>query len=191
MNGISDLLKVVKKLRDPHGGCPWDLEQSHESLLPYFFEEVHEFSDALKSFGATHEKTIEELADVLYQVVLHAQMLEEKGASSFDQISALLCQKLIDRHPHVFDPSFPRYKNAAEVNKAWERIKAYAKKKKQSRGVTESPTPESQECSTPASHQLVSIPRALPSLQRSARIGEKAASFNFDWPTAERVIEKV
>jgi ATP diphosphatase len=174
--GFDKLLQVLKIMRDPTQGCPWTRAQTHNTLLPYFAEELHEFQDALEERGPSDPETWEELGDVLYQVSLHAQLLEEAGRTSFDQIAGRLAQKVIDRHPHVFDPSHPKFTTAAEANRAWEQLKAEQRKGK--------PLPS-------RADRLAGIPRSLASLQRAARIGEKAMSFAFDWPNPEQVLEKV
>lgn len=187
MEGLEKLIKVVAALRDPQSGCPWDLEQDHLSLLPYFFEELHEFREALESRGPGHADTAEELGDVLYQIVLHAQLLNEKSYRDLDQIAAATAEKVRRRHPHVFDPSFPRFKTGAEVTANWEKIKAASRQ--------EAPAAPSTPAAPPlplsATARLRDIPRGLGALQRAARIGEKAAGFDFDWSDAPEVWEKV
>jgi ATP diphosphatase len=174
--GFDKLLQVLKTMRDPNKGCPWTNTQTHNSLLPYFTEELHEFQDAFEERGPADPETWEELGDVLYQVSLHAQLFEEKGRTTLDEIAGRLAQKVIDRHPHVFDPTHPKYATAEEANKAWEQLKAEQRKNKPPSSKTQ---------------RLAGIPRSLPSLQRAARIGEKAMSFSFDWADAEQVLDKV
>lgn len=187
-SGLEKLIEIVAKLRDPVEGCPWDLEQDHQSLMPYFFEELHEFKEALDSKGAGDPSTVEELGDVLYQVAIHAQLLSEKGTSHLDQIADATAEKIRRRHPHVFDPQFPKFKTGAEVTAAWEKIKAASK-----RPVVGNPaTPAASEnTSLSATQRLQDVPRQLPSLQRAARIGEKASGFNFDWNNANEIIAKL
>ncbi len=181
---IIKLLKTVAGLRDPQTGCPWDLEQNHESLMPYFFEEIHEFAESLKTVGPQHPHTLDELGDVLYQVLIHVQLMQEQGSADFNKLCEVLNEKLVRRHPHVFDPSFPKFKTSAEVNQAWEQIKVHAKKS------SSAAIQKNEKNEAPAS-VLQSVPSSLPSLQRSARIGEKASSLGFDWPDSAQVWEKV
>lgn len=187
-SGLEKLIEIVAKLRDPVEGCPWDLEQDHQSLMPYFFEELHEFKEALDGKGAADPSTVEELGDVLYQVAIHAQLLSEKGTSDLDQIADATAEKIRRRHPHVFDPQFPKFKTGAEVTAAWEKIKAASKRPT----VGSSATPTlSENTSLSATQRLQDVPRQLPSLQRAARIGEKASGFNFDWNNANEIIAKL
>ena len=190
MSGILDLIQRVKALRSPGSGCPWDLAQSHESLAPYFTEEVAEFLDALDRQGPNSPHTWEELGDVLFQVVLHAQLLSEQGRPGFDEIASKTAEKIVDRHPHVFDPNHPRFETPEQVNKAWEQIKASRRAAQANAALARGETPALQ--SNPTPFQVVdSVPRSLPALQRAARLGEKASSFGFDWPDAASVFPKV
>jgi MazG family protein len=154
------LVDVMKQLRSPDSGCPWDLSQTHESLMPYLLEETHEVRDALVQHGPDSEEFVEELGDLLFQVVFHAQLLAERRGIDFDHIAQKCADKLIRRHPHVFDPNHPGFESAGAVNAQWEQLK----------GVK-----------TSALSKLESIPRDLPALQRAYRIGEKAASLGFQW----------
>ena len=97
---LSELIAVVAQLRTPEGGCPWDLEQTHASLVPYVLEEAHEVADAIRHGDNAHLK--EELGDLLLQVVLHARIAEEEGRFDLAQIAAGISEKLVRRHPHVF-----------------------------------------------------------------------------------------
>lgn len=178
--GFEKLIELVAKLRDPAEGCPWDIEQDHQSLMPYFFEELHEFKEALDTKGPADPATVEELGDVLYQVAIHAQLMSEKGTSNLDLIADATAEKIRRRHPHVFDPQFPKFKTGAEVTAAWEKIKAASKK-----ALPSAASPSS------ATQRLQEVPRQLPSLQRAARIGEKASGFNFDWNNANEIIDKL
>jgi len=191
LSGVKKFLEVIQQIRDPKTGCPWDLAQSHESLLKYFIEEVHEFNDAMSKMGPQAEGTWEELGDVLLQVGLHAKIAEESNITNFNKICLDAAEKLIDRHPHVFDPDFPRFNSPEEVNKAWEQIKARAKSKKtEIKPEIKAETADIQ-TKTPKAQELQKIPFGLPSLLRAQRIGEKAASFSFDWPDANAALDKV
>jgi len=180
LEGVRKFLNVLRAIRHPVDGCPWDLAQSHETLMKYFFEELNEFAEALRDFGPTDPRTIEELSDCLLQVGLHALMIEEKGTESFDSIAKIQADKLISRHPHVFDPQFPRFKSAEEVNLNWEKIKAWAKAKKQS---------QSGEENLPS--QSFEVPSGLSSLLKAMRLGEKAANHGFDWKNSLAILDKI
>lgn len=174
--GLQSLIETVRRLRDPQGGCPWDRAQTHHTLKPYALEEVHEFLESLDRKGADAPETWEELGDVLFQVVLHSQLLSERGLTTLDGIAAQTSAKLVERHPHVFDPKAERFQTPEEVNRAWERLKAQRKAGQ-----------------PPASRasRVSNVPRSLPSLQQASRVGEKAASLGFDWARAEDVLPKL
>jgi MazG family protein len=174
--GLQKLIETVRALRDPTNGCPWDRAQTHASLKPYALEEVHEFVDSLDKQGADSPETWEELGDVLFQVVLHSQLLSERKLTHLDAIAGNTAAKLIQRHPHVFDPQAPKFKTPEEVNKAWEQLKAQKKKDQPPQSRTQ---------------RISNVPKSLPALQRAARIGEKAASLGFDWKNPSDVLAKV
>lgn len=160
------LVAVIAKLRDPNGGCPWDLEQTHESLKPYIIEECYEVIDAIDNNRA---KLSEELGDVLLQVVLHAQVSKDNGAFNIEEIIEVLTAKLIKRHPHVF--ADVAVNSTKEVLENWEKIKKSEKKKDES--------------------VLDSVPKHLPALLKAQRMGEKAARLGFDWNDGTAVKEKI
>ena len=184
LHGLSKLIETVRALRDPASGCPWDRAQTHESLKPYALEEIHEFLESLDSKGSTSPETWEELGDVLFQVVLHSQLLSERGLTHLDEIAGRTAAKLVERHPHVFDPNAERFSTPEQVNLAWERLKAQRKATQAAASVAPAPQPSRAE-------RVASVPRSLPALQRAARVGEKAAAFNFDWRDANAVLPKV
>lgn len=160
------LTAVIAKLRDPNGGCPWDLEQTHTTLKPYLIEEAYETIEAIDRHP---EKLPEELGDVLLQVVLHAQVGKDGGAFSIDTIVEGLTQKLISRHPHVFGEVVA--KDSKQVLENWEALK---KKER------------------PADVGILSgVPASLPGLLKAQRIGEKVARVGFDWADAAGVADKV
>jgi MazG family protein len=187
--GVQLFLDTVNALRHPTTGCPWDLAQTHETLMKYFHEELHEFQEALTHDGPSSPKTWDELGDLLLQVGLHSKIAEEAGHSSFDDIAKNQAEKLIRRHPHVFDPAFPKFKNAEEVSANWEKIKAWSKQstRESSLGIAGKQI----ESKNFRSIQVSSVPHQMPALLRSSRIGEKAAAFSFDWPYANLVLEKI
>lgn len=174
---IESLVEIVRSLRGP-GGCPWDQEQTHESLTQYAIEETHELVEALelKSSDANKDQKIkEELGDVLFQVILHTQLASERGAFSLEDVVAGISEKLVRRHPHVF--ADVKVADSAEVVRNWEEIKkAEAAKKSENSG-------------SPAAFSLNVPP--LPALQRAYKIGKRTEKLQFDWDNAEGVMLKV
>lgn len=166
------LVAIVAKLRDPNGGCPWDLEQTHQSLKPYVIEEAYEVIDAIDSDSESLKK---ELGDLLLQVVLHAQVAKDAGTFNIDDIVEILCEKLIKRHPHVFGDNETGGKVEAKTTKKvlenWEQIKQKELKKDES--------------------ILDGVPKGMPALLRAQRVGEKAARVGFEWRETADVKAKV
>jgi MazG family protein len=160
------LCEIVAKLRAP-GGCPWDREQTHESLLPALIEEAYETAEAARAKNDAH--FCEELGDLLLVVIMHAQIAREAGRFSIDDVLAEVTAKLIRRHPHVFGESEAR--DAGAVLKQWEAIKREEKKAD--------------------THYLASLPKALPALARAQKAQEKVARVNFDWAELRDVLAKV
>ena len=165
---IADLVEIVAILRAP-GGCPWDIEQTHESIRRDFIEETYEAIEAIDK--CSREMLLEELGDVLMQVVFHAQIEKEKNSFDFDDVSDGICKKLILRHPHVFGDV--KAETSAEVLKNWDAIKMDEKKQK---SVTES---------------ILSVPRQFPALMRAQKIQKKAAKVGFDWPDVSGALDKI
>ena len=178
---MRQLIETVRELRHPDRGCPWDREQTFLTLVQYLREETFEYIEVLERDGPVSPETREELGDILFQIVLHTVLMEEQGLPGFTALAANLRAKLISRHPHVFEPGFPKFQSAAEVNANWELIKARSK-----RPPTEATSPALSKPSAP-----IEVPASLPALQRAARIGEKAASFGFDWHSHGEVWGKV
>jgi len=162
---------ISARLRRPDG-CPWDREQTHQSLRRHLLEEAYEVYDALEA-GATPELA-EELGDLWLQVVLHAQLAAEAGVFDLADVQAAISSKIVRRHPHVFGDAEAR--TASDVNRQWERIK------KAERGEEEG---------SPADGALDGIGRSLPALAASAEMQERAASLGYDWPSIEGVYDKV
>lgn len=177
MNGIEHLMETVKKLRDPNGGCPWDLEQTHQSIRAYLIEEAHEFLESLDTLGPDHPSTIEELGDILFQVALHAQMYSERSVSDLNDVAARVSDKFRRRHPHVFARSATE--NQQQLSPDAIRIE-WEKSKNRERNDA-----------LPKTASLRSIPKAISGLSRSARLGDKAAASGFDWESAHQVQAKV
>jgi len=166
---IDRLLEVMRRLRDPEGGCPWDVEQTFETIAPYTLEEAYEVADAIarKDWQALRE----ELGDLLLQVVYHAQMARETGLFDFDDVARTVTEKMIRRHPHVFGDA--RIASAAAQVHAWEEHKARERAEKGTDSV------------------LDGIPLALPALVRALKLQQRAARIGFDWLDAASVLEKV
>jgi MazG family protein len=162
---------ISARLRAPDG-CPWDREQTHQSLGRHLLEEAYEVYDALAA-GSTPELA-EELGDLWLQVVLHSQLAAEAGVFDLSDVQAAIASKIVRRHPHVFGDAEAR--TAADVNRQWERIK------KAERGEGEG---------APAAGALDGIARSLPALAASSEMQERAASLGYDWPSIDGVYEKV
>ena len=165
---LSDLRKIMEILRAP-GGCPWDREQTHESIRSNMIEEAYEVIDAIDR--CDQDGLREELGDVLMQVVFHARMEEEKGGFNFDDVVDGVCKKLVYRHPHVFGNV--NASSTEQVLRNWDALK---KAEKSQKTVTES---------------MVSLPKGLPALIKSAKVQQKAARVGFDWPDVTGALEKV
>ena len=160
---LLDLLRVMQKLRGPDG-CPWDREQTHQTLGRHLLEETHETLEAIDA--GDMEGLRDELGDVLLQVVFHAEMARQEGAWDVDDVAEGLVRKLIRRHPHVFGDT--EVDSAAEVLVNWERIKT--EEEGASRGVDDE------------------IPAGLPALARASKVQRRAAGSGFDWPTADAAL---
>ncbi len=173
---ISRLLEIMAALRNPDGGCPWDLEQDFMSVRYAAVEEAYEVADMIETGDFEH--LCEELGDLLLQPVFHAQLAKEQGLFDFGDVVESITNKLIRRHPHVFGDASANA--AAEVLVRWEEIKAGERAEKAKRNGE----------ATPPS-LLDDVPRALPALIRAAKLDKRAARNGFDWPNADAVIAKV
>ncbi len=168
---LSRLLEIMRRLRDPQGGCPWDREQDFHTIAPYTIEEAYEVAEAIaRGDPAALEG---ELGDLLFQVVFHAQIGAERGWFDFASVADAIANKLTDRHPHVFAGA--TVASAADQNIAWETHKARERAAR----------PES------AGSELADVPLALPALARAAKLGKRAGRVGFDWPDATGVREKI
>jgi MazG family protein len=165
------LLEVMARLRDPNGGCPWDLEQDFGSIAPYTIEEAYEVADAIQRGDLDDLK--EELGDLLLQVVYHSRMAEERGAFAFRDVAEAISDKMIRRHPHVFGEDVVR--TAEQQTSRWEEIKAAERAAK--------PKPEG--------GALAGVPVGLPALTRAAKLTGRAARVGFDWPSPAEVLDKL
>jgi tetrapyrrole methylase family protein/MazG family protein/ATP diphosphatase len=171
---IAELLDIMARLRDPAGGCAWDLEQTFATIAPYTVEEAYEVADAIRR-GSMGDLA-EELGDLLLQVVFHAQMAREAGAFDFDDVARGISAKMIRRHPHVFGEASIR--TAAEQTIAWEEIKAAERSVRA--GAAEKPA-----------GLLDDIAVTLPALTRAAKLSRRAARVGFVWPNTEAVLAKL
>ena len=175
---MHDLVGAVAQLRDPNQGCPWDLKQTHQTLIPYLLEEAHEVVDAIRHGDDRHLQ--EELGDLLLQVVLHAQLAQEQKRFDLDAVARGISDKLIRRHPHVFGDAEAFDSEAVSAN--WEIIKAAEKAE---RG--EIPF----ESTSPLSDQLASKIRGQPALAGAMTLSRKAAKAGFEWDDIKGVWGKV
>ena len=173
LEALNHLINVVAKLRSPDGGCPWDLAQTPQTLIPYIIEEAYEVVHALRS--EDQKAIVEELGDLLLQVVLQAQIAKDYGHFSLQEVAEGITEKLIRRHPHVF--SDVTVENSEEVRQNWERIKAEEKG-------------ETQEMAQLLSRKLDRYRRTLPPLMASSKISVKAAKAGFEWENVEGVWDK-
>ncbi|HEY1492823.1 MAG TPA: nucleoside triphosphate pyrophosphohydrolase [Steroidobacteraceae bacterium] len=171
---MTRLLELMARLRDPQTGCPWDLKQTFASIAPYTIEEAYEVADAID--GGDPEQLRDELGDLLFQVVFHARMAEERGWFDFASVADAIRDKLERRHPHIF----AGVNLAAEdLVRVWEEQKAQERAQRAQRGVRAPST------------VLSGVPQALPALGRAAKLGKRAARVGFDWAQAEDVRAKV
>ncbi|MGR3492956.1 MAG: nucleoside triphosphate pyrophosphohydrolase [Shimia sp.] len=168
--GMARLLEIMRRLRDPEAGCPWDIEQTFATIAPYTIEEAYEVADAIEreAWGELEG----ELGDLLLQVVYHGEIGAERGLFNFESVAAKIGQKMIDRHPHVFEDE-SRDKSAAEQVRDWEAIKARERAAVAQAGALEG------------------VARNLPALLRAQKLQKRAARVGFDWPDAGDVLAKI
>ena len=166
-DALTRLRYVVHRLRAP-GGCPWDMEQTHETLIPHVIEEAYEVAEAIR--GGDPAQICDELGDILLQPVLHAEIASESGTFDLDKMAHGLCEKLIRRHPHVFGETTAE--TSAAVLNQWDAIKR-------------------QEKGTQHEGMLHGVGGGLPALMRGQKLQKKAARVGFDWPDAAPVFGKI
>lgn len=171
LSRIDALLAIMARLRDPDGGCPWDLEQDFSTIAPYTIEEAYEVADAIEQGDMAELR--DELGDLLFQVAFHARMAQEQDAFAFGDVVRAICEKMIRRHPHVFGDEEQR--EAGAVKGRWEEIKAQEKAGK----------PQKSESI------LDDVPLSLPGLTRAVKLQNRAARVGFDWPDTSLVIDKL
>ena len=165
---INDLVEIMKLLRSP-GGCPWDAEQTHESIKKNLIEEAYEVIEAINKND--DELLCEELGDLLMQVIFHSCMEEEKGVFDFADVCDGICKKLVERHPHVFGET--KISGVEDVLTNWDAIK---RKSKGQKTTTQS---------------MLSVPRELPALMRATKLQKKAADVGFDWSDVSGALDKL
>lgn len=168
MSEIDRLMTIMARLRDPDGGCPWDLEQDFSTIAPYTIEEAYEVADAIERNNLDDLR--DELGDLLFQVAFHSRLAQEIGAFNFDDVTKGLCDKMTRRHPHVFGDT--TVDGVAAQTIAWEKQKA-------------------DERQASATGVLDGVPRSLPALSRAAKLGKRAASVGFEWPDISGARAKV
>ena len=176
---IAGLLAIMAKLRDPNGGCPWDLQQTFATIAPYTIEEAYEVADAIDRNDM--RDLCDELGDLLLQVVFHARMAQEQGAFAFADVVAAISDKMLRRHPHVFAPStgsgqaFAAVEDAEAQTRAWEE---YKRGERAADGHDDTSA-------------LAGIARGMPEWQRAIKLQQRAARVGFDWPGPTPVIAKL
>lgn len=171
MQTIDDLLAIMARLRDPVNGCPWDVKQSFETVVPYTIEEAYEVADAVDR--RDYADLRDELGDLLLQVVFHTRMAEEAGYFCFADVTASICNKMVTRHPHVFAED--KAETADEVLVNWEAIK---RREREKGGDNDRSA-------------LAGIARGLPEWQRAIKLQKRAAAVGFDWPDVNPVFDKL
>ena len=168
---VEDLLEIMRALRHPETGCPWDLRQDFDSIVPFTIEETYELAAAIASDDPAQIR--DELGDVLFQVVFYAQIASERSLFDFADVANGISEKLVRRHTHVFDAAGEEPITEAEVKARWEAIKEQERSSKNQNGT------------------LDDVPLALPSLSRAQKLQKRAAGVGFDWPDLDGVFAKV
>jgi len=181
---ISRLVEIMAALRTPKTGCPWDLEQTFETIAPYTIEEAYEVADAIARKDLVDLK--DELGDLLLQVVYHSRLAEEQGAFALGDVVLSSTKKMIRRHPHVFGDGAAR--DPAAVKLTWEEIKAEERAEK---AQERSRLPGAGSSSSHKAATLADVPVGLPALTRAIKLQDKAARVGFDWPNLHPVFEKL
>jgi len=168
--GMPRLLEIMRRLRDPNSGCPWDIEQNFATIAPYTIEEAYEVADAIERKAWDELKG--ELGDLLFQSVFHAQIAAEAGLFNFDDVANTMSDKMVARHPHVFGDE-SRDKTAQQQTQDWEQIKAAERAARAQSGV------------------LDGVAIGLPALLRAHKLQKRAARVGFDWPDITQVLDKL
>ena len=187
LTAIDRLIAIMTMLRDKQHGCPWDLEQTIKSLLPYTLEEVYEVADAIENNDLVELE--DELGDLLFQVIFYAQIAKEQGAFDFQDIATAITDKLVRRHPHVFpDGDVEKFGiqqdiSAQQVVVNWEAIKELEREEKRKKG--------GKQVAQEVESILDDVPRALPAMERARKLQKRAAQVGFDWADIAPVLEKL
>jgi ATP diphosphatase len=187
LTAIDRLIAIMTMLRDKQHGCPWDLEQTIKSLLPYTLEEVYEVADAIENNDLVELE--DELGDLLFQVIFYAQIAKEQGAFDFQDIATAITDKLVRRHPHVFpDGDVEKFGiqqdiSAQQVVVNWEAIKELEREEKRKKG--------GKQVAQEVESILDDLPRALPAMERARKLQKRAAQVGFDWAEIAPVLEKL
>ncbi|EAR49688.1 mazG family protein [Oceanicola granulosus HTCC2516] len=168
--GLPRLIEIMRRLRDPKTGCPWDIEQTFATIAPYTIEEAHEVADAIERQAWDELKG--ELGDLLFQSVFHAQMASEQGLFDIHEVADTMSDKMVARHPHVFGDE-SRDKSAAQQTKDWEAIKA------------------AERAARAETRTLDGVALGLPALLRALKLQNRAARVGFDWPETAQVLDKL
>ena len=168
--GIERLLEIIRRLRDPETGCPWDVEQTFETIGPYTIEEAYEVADAIRRKSWNELKS--ELGDLLLHAVYHAEIASEQGLFDFSGVVSAVSDKMVERHPHVFG-SEPQRASSKELVAIWEDQKAQER------------------VGGPDGSALSGVPVAMPALARAQKLQKRAARTGFDWPAADGVLDKL
>ncbi|WP_127111922.1 nucleoside triphosphate pyrophosphohydrolase [Shimia sediminis] len=168
--GMPRLIEIMRRLRDPENGCPWDIEQDFSTIAPYTIEEAYEVADAIEREAWDELKG--ELGDLLFQSVFHAQMASEFGLFTFDEVADTMSDKMVARHPHVFGDE-SRDKSAEQQTRDWETVKAAERAGKALSGA------------------LDGVALGLPALLRAVKLQKRAARVGFDWPDISQVVDKI
>mgnify|MGYP006085697303 FL=1 len=187
LTAIDRLIAIMTMLRDKQHGCPWDLEQTIKSLLPYTLEEVYEVADAIENNDLVELE--DELGDLLFQVIFYAQIAKEQGAFDFQDIATAITDKLVRRHPHVFpDGDVEQFGISQEIDAQqvvvnWEAIKEIEREEKRKKG--------GKQAVQGVESILDDVPRALPAMERARKLQKRAAQVGFDWAELAPVLEKL
>ena len=170
MSAIETLLQVMRELRDPDSGCPWDIRQTSASIAPYTLDETHELLDAIERNDTENLK--EELGDLLFNIVFHARIAEEQGQFDFDEVAQGITDKMRRRHPHVFGEPHQRPRSEADVKKLWQELKQQEKSSRGESGLTDDKSSNS-------------------AFYRARELQKRAAEIGFDWPDINPVFDKL
>ena len=187
LTAVDRLIAIMTMLRDKQHGCPWDLEQTIKSLLPYTLEEAYEVADAIENNDLVELE--DELGDLLFQVIFYAQIAKEQGAFDFQDIATAITDKLVRRHPHVFPDGdveqfgIPQEIDAQQVVVNWEAIKEIEREEKRKKG--------GKQAVQGVESILDDVPRALPAMERARKLQKRAAQVGFDWVELAPVLEKL